>query len=522
MTAPPGPVALVGGLVADGFGGEPRIADVMMANGQIDAIVPAGHRPAGGYDALVIDCAGRVVAPGFVDIHCHSDLSLIAYPGNASRVTQGVTTEVVGNCGMSPAPGNRDRLGLSRIIGPVDVTPGLDWTWNDFAGWMQALDDVPTATNVAVQVGHGSARFAVAGLAATALGTEGLDALERELSSAFESGCVGVSLGLMYAPGESSGAAELQRVAGVVAAHDGVLSVHLRDYRARALRGAIDEVAIPAARAGARLQISHLRAIGGEDGFAEAVDHIDRLRSAGVDVAADAYPYVHGHTTLVQLLPSAVRAAGPDAAIAAAVGDPAGVARALADTGTTPEQIIVMKAAATPEAVGVSAGEHTEDPWRWLVDLLIANDGLVDVAVESGRWADVDHALRTPWVSVASDGTALDASHAASAPHPRSWGAFSAGYRRMRDLGVSVGEAARRMSSAPAARVGLRSGIARGARADVVVFDDARFDSAATFARPATASSGIHHVFVNGVAVMEGGRLTPHRSGALLRKGRNE
>ncbi|MFC8681499.1 amidohydrolase family protein [Microbacterium ureisolvens] len=515
-------VALVGGFVADGSGGEPRIADVVMADGRIGAIVPAGERPAGGYDALVVDCAERVVAPGFVDVHCHSDLSLIAYPGNASRVTQGVTTEVVGNCGMSPAPGNGDRSGLSRIIGPVDVTPGLEWTWNDFPGWMRALEDAPTATNVAVQVGHGSARFAVAGLAATVLGTEGLDALERELSAAFESGCVGASLGLMYAPGESAGAAELERVARVAAAHDGVLSVHLRDYRARALRAAIDEVAVPAARAGARLQISHLRAIGGEEGYEDAVDHIDRLRTAGVDVAADAYPYVHGHTTLLQLLPSAVRAAGPDAAVAAAVADREGVARALADSGSAPEQIIVMKAAATPEAVGLSAGERTEDPWEWLVDLLVANDGLVDVAVESGRWADVDHALRTPWVSIASDGTALDASHSTSAPHPRSWGAFSAGYRRMRDLGIGVGQAVRRMSTGPAARVGLRSGIAPGARADVVVFDDARFGSAATFARPATASSGIQHVFVNGVAVMEGGRPTNHRPGALLRKGSNE
>ncbi|MGC5617238.1 N-acyl-D-amino-acid deacylase family protein [Georgenia sp. Z1491] len=509
---------LRGGLVADGLGGDPFLGDVVVAGERIAAVVPAGERPAGGYDAEIVDCAGRVVAPGFVDIHCHSDLSLLAYPDNESRIGQGVTTEVVGNCGMTPAPVGADLTGLQKVISTIDVTPDLEWTWSDVAGWLQALDDCPTATNVAAHVGHGSARFAVAGTSTDALDGAGLAALEREVAGAFAAGVVGVSLGLMYAPGESARADELASVARIVAAHDGLLSAHLRDYRTSALRGSIDEVAGAVHDGGPRLQISHLRGIGGEDGFPEVLDHVETLQGSA-DIAADAYPYVHGHTTLIQLLPPELRAAGPDAVVDACLTSPGAIADLLAAAGYALHQILVMKATATPEAVGKDLTEIDGDPWVWLADLLVANDGLVDVAVESGRWSDVDLALDTPWISVASDGTALNRTHLSSVAHPRSWGAFSAGYRRMRRRGTPVGETVRRLTTAPAARAGLTSGIVEGHRADLVVLDDLTFDSAATFAQPAQTSVGLDHVYVGGTAVTEHGRRTGARPGTLIRKG---
>jgi N-acyl-D-aspartate/D-glutamate deacylase len=508
--------ALIGGLVADGSGAEPRLADVLLSEGRIEAVVSTAERPAEGYDAAVIDCAGRVVAPGFVDIHCHSDISLLAYPGNASRVTQGVTTEVVGNCGMSPAPGNADPAGLAAIISTINVTPDFAWTWNDLPGWLDALEEAATATNVAAQVGHGSARFSVTGVSTAELDSAQLAQLERELEAAFDAGVVGASVGLMYAPGESARRAELERVARVVARRGGVLSAHLRDYRPSHEFAAIDEVAEPAACVGARVQISHLRGVGDEGDFGAVLDHVEELRRGG-DVAADLYPYVHGHTTLLQLLPSELRALGPEAVVEACRSEPRRVAELLRRTGHSNEQIIVMKAAKTPGAVGHDLNAAPGDPFAWLVELLVANDGMVDVAVESGRWADVDAAFARAWVSVASDGTALEASHTASAAHPRSWGAFSAGYRRLRDNGVAIGEVVRRMTTGPASRVGLQSGIAPGRRADLVVLDDALFDSAATFAAPASPSVGLDHVYVNGVAVLESGRQTAARPGALIR-----
>lgn len=507
---------LTGGLIADGLGGAPIVGDVVVVGDRIDAVVPVGQRPAGGYDAAIVDCTDRVVAPGFVDIHCHSDLSLLAYPSNESRITQGITTEVVGNCGMSPAPGNADAEGLARIISTIDVTPDLDWAWHDVAGWLQALEECATATNVAAHVGHGSARFAVSGTSTAPLGRDGLTALEREVEAAFSAGVVGVSVGLMYAPGASADAEELAAIARIVAAHDGVLSAHLRDYRTSRLQHSIDGLADAVGERGARLQLSHLRGIGGEAGFDGALEHVEALRST-MDVAADAYPYVHGHTTLIQLLPEHLRDAGPDGVLAACLADPAGVAGALEAAGYGLDQIIIMKAAETPDAVGQDLTAE-RDPWHRLVDLLVANRGLVDVAVESGRWSDVDLALGRDWVSIASDGTALDRTHRASAAHPRSWGACSAGYRRLRQLGTPVGDTVRRLTTAPAARVGILSGIAAGRRADLVVLDDARFDSAATFTEPARGSVGLDHVFVNGTAVLTAGRPTGARPGALLRK----
>lgn len=508
---------LRGGLIADGLGGDPFRGDVVIAEERIAAVVPARERPAGGYDAEIVECAGRVVAPGFVDIHCHSDLSLLAYPDNESRTTQGVTTEVVGNCGMTPAPGNADVAGLARVISTIDVTPDLEWTWSDVAGWLRALDDCPTATNVAAHVGHGSARFAVAGSSAAPLDDDRLAALERELQDAFSAGVVGVSVGLMYAPGESADAEELAAVARVAAAHDGLLSAHLRDYRTSALPRSIDELAGVIGGDGPRLQISHLRGVGGGSGFAEVLAHVEALRER-VDIAADAYPYVHGHTTLIQLLPPELRAAGPDAVVAACLADPAAIAAHLEASGYEPHQVIVMKAAHSPDVVGRDLTEIDGDPWRRLADLLVANQGLVDVAVESGQWDDVDMALATPWVSIASDGTALDCTHRTSAAHPRSWGAYSAGYRRLRDRGTPIGETVRRLSTAPAARAGISSGIVPGHRADMVVLDDEAFDSPATFGQPAQPSAGLDHVLVNGTAVIASGRPTGARPGTLVRR----
>ncbi|HIY64839.1 MAG TPA: amidohydrolase family protein [Candidatus Agrococcus pullicola] len=509
--------AFVGGLVADGTGAGLQRADVLVSGETVEAIVPAEQRPRGGYDADTVDCTDRVVAPGFVDIHCHSDLSLIAYPGNDSRVGQGITTEVVGNCGMSPAPSGGDRAGLRRVISTIDVVPGLDWDWAEVDGWRAALENTPIATNVALQIGHGAARFAVAGEAGISITGAELDRIESELHRAMEAGCVGVSLGLMYAPGEGAAAEELARVAQVVARHDGVLSVHMRDYRAASLISAIEEVARPARDAGARVQISHLRSIGEGTSFRDVLSHIEKLRREQ-DIAADAYPYVHGHTTLLQLLPSEIRAQGPSAILAAAEADTTGVASMFRASGYEPDAIIVMKAAARPAAAGVSLSDVDEDPWVWLTSLLVDCSGDVDVAVESGNWADVDLAMRTPWISIASDGTALGYEHRASVAHPRSWGAFPAAYRRMRDAGVAAGEAVKRMTNGPAERARITARIEPGRRADITVFDDARFDSAATFAAPAAQATGLDHVMTGGSLVLHDGKRTTARPGEVLTK----
>ncbi|MGX1933188.1 N-acyl-D-amino-acid deacylase family protein [Microbacterium resistens] len=503
--------AILSGLVVDGSGDEPFLGDVLIAGTRIDAVVPLAARPHDGYDADVIDAEGLVVAPGFVDIHCHSDLTRLAYPGGESRVTQGITTEVVGNCGMSAAPTGGDAAGLAALIATIDVTPGTPRPWSTVAEWLDALDEAPSSTNVAALVGHGSARHAAAPGRVGELSEAEIVAVAAEVTRALEAGCVGASLGLMYAPGESAGRDELRAVAQAVADADGLVAAHLRDYDARALTESLAEAADVAD--GARLQISHLRATHPDGRFAEAIAAVERLRDVQ-DASADCYPYIAGHTTLLQLLPSRIRAAGPRAVLA--LGAPA-LAEGLRASGWDPGQILVMKAAATPEAVGRTPAEQAR-PWEWLAELLVANGGLVDVAVESGSWPDVDLALTTDWVTIGSDGTALSAAHASSAAHPRSWGTFPAAFRRMRALGVPLSAAVRRMSVASAERVGVPSGLRPGLPADVVVFAEDGLDSSATFAEPARAAVGVRRVLVNGVPVLDEDGITSARPGRVRRR----
>ncbi|WP_353114701.1 amidohydrolase family protein [Microbacterium sp.] len=505
--------AILSGTVVDGFGGAEFAGDVIVADGRIEAVVRRENRPADGYDAEIVDADGLVIAPGFVDVHCHSDLTRFSYPDAESRITQGITTEIVGNCGMSAAPTGGDPAGLAGVIATIDVTPDAPRPWATVAEWLEALDTAPAAANVAALVGHGSARHAAAPGRGAQLDPEELSALVDEIRAALDAGCAGVSLGLMYAPGESAGKAELSAVAEAAARGDGLLAAHLRDYDARELDASIAETAGIAGTA--RLQISHLRATHSDGRFADTLATVERLRIAQ-DVAADSYPYTAGHTTLLQLLPSEIRAMGPAAALALGTSE---LARLLGESGWRPEQIIVMKAAATPEAVGMTAAQH-DRPWHWLAETLHANAALVDVAVESGADADVDLAMATDWIAIGSDGTALSAGHRSSAPHPRSWGTFPAAFRRMRGLGVSLPSAVRRMSVASAERAGIPSGLRAGLPADIVVFDEQEIDSRSTFADPARPAAGIRDVYVNGVAVQQHGAATGARPGRLRRKER--
>jgi N-acyl-D-aspartate/D-glutamate deacylase len=505
-------IALTSGTVIDGIHDEAIDADLIISDGTIEAIVPRSARPATGYDAEMIDVGGLIVAPGFVDPHCHSDLTRFAYPGNESRITQGITTEVVGNCGMSAAPAGHDPKSLAAIIATIDVTPDTPRPWNSVPEWLDALASAPSSTNVAALVGHGSVRHAVAPAAGTLLNDAEITALRNEVTTALEAGCVGASLGLMYAPGEHAGPDELRTVGEAVADAEAALAVHLRDYNADALAASIREAA--AAAADAKLQLSHLRATRSDGTFSRTVDEIEHLR-ADHDIAADSYPYTAGHTTLLQLLPPRLRALGPEATLTLSIPE---LAHALETSGWLPEQVLVMKANATPDAVGVGADSH-HAPWQWLAELLLANRARVDVAVESGAWADVDLALRTDWVTIGSDGTALSPDHASSAPHPRSWGAFPAAFRRMRSLGVSLPSAVHRMSVGSARRFGIPSGLTKGNPADVVVFAEERLSSRATFLRPSQPATGIRDVYVHGVAVLSQGRVTGARPGQLFRRG---
>ncbi|MFJ2553837.1 amidohydrolase family protein [Microbacterium sp. NPDC087591] len=499
---------LQGGTLVDVVDGGLRAADIALVGGRIGAILPPGSPLQA---RRTLDCTGLLVSPGFVDIHTHSDLSRLVYEGQESRITQGITTEIVGNCGMTPAPlvGTAERT--REVIGPVDVVDAGRWEWTDARSWLDTLERSPGATHVGALIGHGTLRAAVAhDASATSVDRRDLIGAVRR---ALDAGCLGVSLGLMYAPGQAADPEELRAVAEAVRTADALLAVHLRSYSEGGVFDAVDEALGLAESTGVRLQLSHLRMIGDDVGrYDDVLARIETARRS-LDVAADAYPYLSGHTTLVQLLPSAMRAAGERAC---AVLPVAKIAEGLERSGFAPDAITVMKARATPEAVG--RRPDPGDPWSWLAGLLKENDGAVDVAVVGSTEANLETAMRTPWISIASDGAALASTHTESAAHPRSWGTFPRAYRLMRTVGLTPAQALRRCTHDPAMRVGSRAVIEEGARADLVVFDEAALRDHATDAAPAAPATGIAHVVVGGQPVIEHAVQTAARPGRMIRR----
>jgi len=513
---------LSGGYLADGTGSPLIRADLMIADGCIAGIGDFSQSVAD----VHLDCTGLVIAPGFIDIHTHSDLSRLAYPESESRVLQGITTEVIGNCGMSPAPIRGDPDDVRAIIGPIDVCTDVDMLWNSVDEYFSAVERVPAATNIAPLIGHGTLELAASSDrdSATKSDADRSTRLFAELAEAFVAGAWGLSLGLMYSPGELSQTDELVELARLVANQDALLSVHMRAYDGAGLQDAVQEVLHIAGLAGVRLQISHLRSVH-DDGSA-LNEAIALLESSDVDVEADAYPYLAGHTTMLQLLPPELRAlSNPD--IAERIENtPTKVAAMFeANTGFAPTAVTVAKAPKTPAAIGKTLAELVEasahKSWGSLAVALLAENKLnVDVIVVGTRPEDALRVLRHPLVSVASDGIALNLAHDTNLPHPRSIGTFPRAIDELSRSGMGIPAIVHKMTAKPAARIGLtdRGVLALGAFADVTVFDAATVADRATYSNPLAVPSGIHHVFVNGVQVVADGMHTNKLPGRLLRR----
>jgi len=514
---------LRGGLVVDGSGAPGRPADVAVAAGRVLAV--------GALDGLAarreVDVTGQVVCPGFVDLHSHSDLTLLSSPAAHSKVRQGVTTEVVGNCGLGVAP-LADGLDLAALRGAVsylDLDPAVAWRWRDLAGYRDALAAARPSVNVATLVGHLPLRAGTVGFADRPASAAELDRICGLLADAFGAGAAGLSTGLVYAPACYAGDDELLALGRVAAAHDRVFAWHLRDY-ADGLLDSVRQALRVAERSGCRTQLSHLAAVGRRNwgGVARALELVSAAHGRGVDVAVDGYPYLAGNASLSQLMPAWAQDGG-GAALLGRLRRPAVRARIRAELGDAPvgwDEIYV-----DGRSVAALAAEQDRAGADVVMDLLQATGNSATMVAFGRSEDDLRALLGHPLSVIGSDGFALDPAGptGGGVPHPRSYGCYPRVLARYAGAGgVPLPEAVAKCTARPAARIGLtdRGSIAPGRAADLLVFDPARITDRATFHAPQRYPDGIRLVVVNGTTVVDNGRHTGAGPGLVLAPGLRE
>jgi N-acyl-D-amino-acid deacylase len=473
---------LRGGTVIDGSGAPRRRADVAIADGRITAV--GDLKPADA--ARVIDLDGLAVAPGFIDVHTHDDRLLLSDPSMAPKVSQGVTTVVVGNCGISLAP-----LGGHTPVPPInllvaDATEDELQRFDSFSHYFAALDSAPAAINCAALIGHTTLRVVtMADLERPATERE-IAAMQVMVHEGLASGAIGVSTGTAYPPANAATSDEIRLVCEPLRGTSALIASHIRDEGAFVLEAMTEAMTI-AGDLGVRQVLSHHKVIG-RPNFGrsrETLALLDEARRTR-DVCLDCYPYAASSTVLSKV--------------------PAKHA----------QRVLITWSKARPEVAGryldelaAEAGVDSET----LIDAL-QPAGAIYFAMDE---ADVERILAYPETMIGSDGLPHDDS-----PHPRLWGTFPrvlGHYARERKL-FSLEQAVHKMSGLPAARFGLgkRGLVQPGYGADLVVFDPERVIDSATFARPKVPAAGIVSVYVNGTVAWQEGRSTGARPGQVVRR----
>jgi len=482
----------------------------------------------------IVDAAGRFVSPGFIDIHTHSDGDILEFPTADSRVRQGVTTEITGNCGGSAAP----RVPRTPAALPGEEEAGGRPEWTDVASYFQALEETGISLNHALLVGQGTLREAVAGEDDRALSSEEVGRILTLLEDALDQGAVGLSTGLEYVPGRFTPTEEIVAMARSVARRGGLYASHVRNEESQLLE-AVDEAIRIGRTSGARVQISHLKAAGTPNWGKQvaALDLLEGARMAGVEVLADAYPYTAYSTGLTIFMPAWALDGGWEA-LARRLKDSADRARIRAELIPRVRQepgdydLIVInrvRSEAGQAMVGRTlaeiAAERGVDAADALLEILEEEDGSVGYIGHAMSPENVEMVLSHPLVMIGSDGSSMApvGEAARSRPHPRSYGTFPrvlGHYCRERGL-FDLPAAVKKMTSMPADQVGIpdRGRIARGMKADLVVFDPATVRDQATFDDPHRFPVGIQHVLVNGVVVVQDGTHTGSLPGAVIRRG---
>ena len=521
-----------GGTVVDGSGAPGRRADVAVEGERIAAVAPSLT----GEAARVVDATGKVVAPGFIDMHSHSDLFYFACPSAESKIRQGVTTEVVGMCSFSQAPVRPDHQALVKgWVGGIGLTPELQW--ETFGQYLDALRRVRPAVNVAHFVGHGALRIAAMGFAARPADAGEIAAMERHLGEALDAGAWGYSTGLVYPPSSYADTRELVALARAMAPRGGQYASHIRGESSMLLDSIREAIRI-GEEAGVRVEVSHVKASGRENWpkIDAALRLLEDARARGVDVAGDVYPYNAGSTKMDNLMPAWSHEGGT-ARLLERLADPKIRHRiveeclvdgerwgTVAQGGVGFDQIFIASCRRR-ELEGLSlaqlAHQSGQAPAEALMSLLVDERCTVSMVSFSQSIENVAKVLAHPALTVGSDSIPLfeGAGDKPGKPHPRSYGTFPrvlSEYARERKL-FSLETAVHKMTGMPAQRLGLRDRglVQAGFVADLTIFDPATVQDESTYPDPHRYPTGIPFVVVNGTVAVDDGRMAA-RAGRVL------
>ncbi len=514
-------ILITGGEILDGSGEPARRADVGVRDG---VIVSVGGLE-GAQARRVIDASGLVVAPGFIDIHNHSDFTLLDEPKCESMVRQGVTTMVLGEGGSA---------------GPVK--PG-ERPWQTLGGYFDYVESKGVATNICSYVGQTQVWTYVKGHELSPATPQEIEAMKREIARAMEEGAMGLATSLLMPPSNLVTTEQLIELARVAARYGGIYSTHIRDEGAGVFE-AVQEAIDVGKGAGIRVDIIHLK-IAEQKLWGRMNDVVERIRRArreGHDIQANVYPYTAGQNNLRAIIPPWAHDGGNEKMLER-LRDPAQRARMKRDILTglpgwynhylaiggdwSRILLVSLNSEKNKPFTGKRMSELIEarggDPLDVLFDVLLEEDGSVPAVYFHHTEEDMQLAMRQPFTSIGSDGAAVSpyGPHAALHPHPRWYGTFPRVLGRyVRELRVlTLPEAVRKMTSMNAAKIGLeRRGLLReGYAADITVFDPATVIDKATFEQPHQYPEGIPYVIVNGVLVIDNGRHTGALPGKVLR-----
>lgn len=524
-------ILIKGGTVIDGTGKSGFRADVGIVDGRIAVVAEDAAQEA----SRTIDAQGLHVAPGFIDAHTHSDLPLVVDPRAESKIRQGVTTEVIGNCGSSTAP--LRGTAVEEVAGRAGKF-GLDVTWKDMGEYLERLRCPGTALNVVALVGHNTVRGSVLGYDDVQPTPAQQAEMERLVAEAIEQGARGLSTGLYYPPGYYARTEEVIGLARVTARYGGIYASHIRSESDLLLKAVAEAVKI-GEQAGISVEIAHLKVSGYRNwGNVEPlVTALEDARARGLRLGCDQYPYNASSTWLAAMLPYWAQVGGAKG-IAERLQKPQERARIRKDQEENLSEwenrsgvrdwtdIVISDCQVRPEVLGKSIADVAEaegkDPLEAAFDLITISEGQVSCVWFGQLEENVQILMRHPMVVVGSDGSSLSPHGVLGRRkvHPRNYGTFPRVLGRYvrEEKVLSLEEAVKKMTSVTAARFGLTDrGILReGAWADLVLFDAQTVADRATFTEPHQYPAGIPYVVVNGKVVIDQSQHTGALAGRVL------